>query len=151
MANEQVDIFINSIIRGSVWLLWTLFFGALQIIIVLVLSLIFSSLSFDFAQLIKDGVYLFIAVSLSSAVMVDYFLRKRNESEQANFVYGVMGFLIIFFSAFIYAALISSPESAELKTLGIVEYVILVFSIVYALVMKAIIYSKDTVRGGEYA
>lgn len=133
--------FFVSVFKGVAWVIVTSFFGLLQFGVTLLLSQIFSNITIEVNVLLKDGVALFFAVSLSSAVLVDYLFSGRNDRIGLVFLFLAMPFLIIFLSGSVYAAL-SVTENDELISfteLQSIQLIVLFLSLLYALVLKSVL------------
>lgn len=137
--------------KGVLWALFTLFFGLLQLWIILARDVVLLSPEFNMNEMLLSGTLLFFTSAVVSAICIDYYLGRSGEMHKllVGFVYFVYPVAIMILCVFLFVFCFSNTKEKDLVDVSVVksvQVVVLIMTIVYAVLTKTVMYFQEEVK-----
>jgi hypothetical protein len=144
--NRKISlIHFISFIKSISWLGLTLFFGLLQVWLILLDSSL-TDKTFPFDKFIQEGFLLFFATAIVSSVTIDYLLLKKvshwNSFDAIMFI--VFPFIIILLCVALFYISYHQPSEIKLKLLYSIERNILIATLIYGVIVKFFAFKESS-------
>jgi hypothetical protein len=137
--------FIKALLKGMSWTLLTLFFGLLQLWLLLFSRLLHKTIPLIQDSMIMDGLFFFFATSIVTALAVDYFLKPKPKLPIPiiGLIFCLFPAVIIILSVWQFGQCYGKQiTDINFVLLSQIEYAVMVMTLVYSTFIKTVIYSN---------
>lgn len=134
---------IKCIINSLIWVLFTSFFGLIQVWFTIIMSYVRIDKSYSFSIALEDGSLLFFIMALVAAVTIDYsFSRIEAIPKQIEtFIFFMTPMTISLLSTGLYVSLYTSDkDQLNIENFSDVQIVVIILAIIYAFSAKFIMF-----------
>lgn len=131
-------VFLNSLI----WILFTSFFGLIQVWFTIIVSYVRIDKSYSFSIALEDGSLLFFIMALVAAVTIDYFFseEKGDYKKLETFVFFITPMVISLLSTGLYVSLYTDENKINIENFSDVQIGVIILAIIYAFSAKLIMF-----------
>lgn len=129
--------------KGLLWTLCAMFFGLLQLWIVVGNGYLKENYSFPIVKLFIDGTLLFFATAIVASICTDYYLGKANKLPRivSGFVYFLYPAVVLSICIWLFStSFTSSASDLNIEFLKGVQLTVLSMTLIYATMTKTIMY-----------
>lgn len=139
----------KSVQRSFSWTILTTLLGLIQLWITICVSYVLTHISYTMWDALQEGILLFFIMVMTTIITVDYHF--TNELPVSQWITDVMFTLFpcligLFVSALYVTLYISDPSQVDRAALLLIQGVMIAFTIIYALISKAIMFFYEETR-----
>jgi len=144
-----VGIFFSSLTaiwKSFFWFVLTLFFGLLQIWLILLINNFILTTELFFEKFIIDGALLFFSIAIVSSLTIDYHVFSRgifNWKDFSVFMFFLFPIAIVAFCVILFIVCYLTPEQIDFESVFHAEIVIVTITFFYTIVVKSFAFYKD--------
>jgi len=146
MEGELLGEISKAFGKGLLWTFLTVIFGLLQLWFVIANDFVITNFNLNVSKIITDGTLLFFTSAVVSAICTDYYLGKNSELNKiaSLFIYFIYPILVMVCCIWLFSLNFSSyNESLDVEKIANIQISIIVMTILYAIVTKAIMYFQE--------
>jgi uncharacterized membrane protein len=144
---RDVTIWINSFGKSIEWFTMTLFFGLLEIWLILPLNHFSTAYDFRFERIIIDGSFLFFSTAVVASITIDNLLSQKRTWRKEE-IYGFLlfpGFII--FVCVVLFLILKLGKDINTSLVTSVELTIFMMTFIYTVAVKFSQFRADITKG----
>jgi cytochrome bd-type quinol oxidase subunit 2 len=135
---------INPMLDSVQWSVFTLFFGLLQIWLILASNLVLKNQEISFEQIILDGALLFFSTAIVSSLTIDRHIKHKTFNSDEIIVFYLFPFSLVLLCVWLFSLCYGkSVEEVDFKFILNVELVVLLMAISYGFIVKFFTYREE--------
>lgn len=136
---------MKGIFSSCLWLMFTVFFGLLQLWLLLGYDQANSDFNLNTNKLILDGVLLFFCSALVASITIDYHFDKSMELPKwaSGILFSFFPFIIIGLSIWLFTTSYTTPtEKIDFEFVTAINYVIVTMTAIYTVTTKSLTFNQ---------
>ncbi len=136
---------MKGIFSSCLWLVFTVFFGLLQLWLLLGYDQANSDFNLNTNKLILDGVLLFFCSALVASITIDYHFDKSMELPKwaSGILFSFFPFIIIGLSIWLFTTSYTTPtEKIDFEFVTAINYVIVTMTAIYTVTTKSLTFNQ---------
>ena len=136
---------MKGIFSSCLWLVFTVFFGLLQLWLLLGYDQANSDFNLNTNKLILDGVLLFFCSALVASITIDYHFDKSMELPKwaSGILFSFFPFIIIGLSIWLFTTSYTTPtEKIDFEFVTSINYVIVTMTAIYTVTTKSLTFNQ---------
>lgn len=145
LEDKRIRIIFKSIGKAILWTILTTLMGCIQILLIWFVSFLIKETPIDLKVIFYDGIPLYYSMAVVFGITIDYYFSdKINYGKTVEFpMFIIFPFFLLIFSSFTITMIYLGKDTIFLNQLKLFNYIIISFTIMYALIGKTLQYITE--------